>query len=95
MVNLFAWRTPDPKELAAGTAVGFDNDRRIESARDRAGIIVCAWGGSVPNACRPRVGRVISILKLGGILLCLGRTKTGDPRHPLYLKGSQPLERFA
>jgi len=30
----------------------------------------------------------------GARLACLGRTRNGAPRHPLYVRADQPLERF-
>jgi hypothetical protein len=46
-----------------------------------AAPVVAAWGASVP-----RISRVD--------LRCLGTTKSGHPRHPLYVKGDHPLVPF-
>ena len=44
--------------------------------------VVAAWGAA-PKAARPFVDLAINLL--GSPLLCLGTTKDGHPRHPLYL----------
>ena len=44
-VNLFAYRTPHPKELkATGCPIGPKNDRWITHWAKRAKILVAAWG---------------------------------------------------
>src|ERR1700731_2978902 len=45
VVNLFAWRATDPRELhTASDPVGPENDRVIEAAVNRCDIVICAWG---------------------------------------------------
>jgi hypothetical protein len=48
VVNLFAWRATDPREVLALTAkgdpIGPDNQDHIERAVQKAGMVVCAWG---------------------------------------------------
>ena len=31
---------------------------------------------------------------VGSVVECLGTTKDGSPRHPLYVRADQPLTRF-
>jgi hypothetical protein len=51
--------------------------------------VVCAWGS---NAKPERAARVASIMRdAGARLWCLGTTKDGLPRHPLYVRADQPL----
>ena len=52
VVNLFAYRSPKPKELAAAKQTGKDivgqeNDDTLRSATKDANLVVCAWGQSV------------------------------------------------
>lgn len=101
VANLFAYRSPNPEDVVAagGRAVGPDNDRHLlevlARAVDAAVPIVCAWGASLPG----HLGRALWVkrnaLGVGADLRCLGATKEGHPRHPLYVKGDQPLVRFA
>lgn len=52
--------------------------------------VVFAWGA---NARPDRVRHVYEIFKGGPLrrIVCLGKTKDGSPRHPLYVKGDTPL----
>lgn len=91
VVNLFALRATDPAALMlSDNPVGPDNDRHLREQIDahRIGIIVAAWG-SHQLAQRNR-GWLKSLLIERGAQ-CLGMTKDGSPRHPLYVKADQPL----
>lgn len=93
VVNLFAFRATDPAALSTATdPIGPDNDRHIVEAAVRGGVIVAAWGASVPAALRTRpaqVGRLLRETRLR--LWCLGMTSGGAPRHPLYVRGDAAL----
>ncbi|MDH4555683.1 DUF1643 domain-containing protein [Pseudomonas sp. BN417] len=90
VANLYALRATDPAELwKHPDPVGPDNDWRLKSIAREYTDIVCAWGA---NARSDRVTAVTSILTAaGGRLWCLGTTKDGHPRHPLYVRSDQPL----
>ncbi len=82
VVNLFALRTHDPAELVThADPVGPDNDDHIEQAVDRAQTVIAAWGACAHAADRAHhvPSRIVSSL------LCLGVTRAGFPRHPLYV----------
>lgn len=87
--NLFALRATDPKQLRRlplEEAVGHDNDRWLRRLCTRAALIVCAWGAHSTAPYRmPWVEPILAERK-GGVV-CLGTTKAGQPRHPLYVKG--------
>ena len=90
--NLYGLRATDPKELLTHPdPVGPDNHRELEGAAHDA-VTVCAWGDNAPPAVAEQV--VAALRDLGAQLWCLGRTKRGNPRHPLRLPASTPLERF-
>ena len=77
VVNLFAYRATDPRELrAANDAVGPENRRHIHRAIARAHLVVLAWGAH---------GSGSGLLSLPRAR-CLGLTRAGRPRHPLYLR---------
>lgn len=89
VVNLYAFRSTDPKGLWAEGVdpVGPENDRHIEvvalEAAWRGAPIVAAWGGSA----RPdRVRQVLNIPNMDRLTV-LSLIKSGEPGHPLYLKG--------
>lgn len=91
VVNLFARRATDPRVLTGSfDDIGPENDRAIAEEAEKASLIVCAWGA---NKTFGRVARVLEILGPGP-KWCLGTTKSGAPRHPLYVKADQPLEVF-
>lgn len=91
VVNLYVWRATNPDELRnAPDPVGPHNMEFLASiGRAAAGCetpIVCAWGVA-PNA-EP----VINLLRdKGAKLVCLGKTKNGSPRHPLYVRADAPM----
>ncbi len=90
VVNVFALRATDPAELyQADDPVGPDNDDAILSAVQSHELIVAAWGTEAIRRDRRRVERVRNIL--GPRVRCLGKTKAGHPRHPLYVPYAQPL----
>jgi hypothetical protein len=82
MCNLFAFRATDPQVMKAeDEPIGSENDRWLIVNGSAAGIVVAAWG--VHGAHLNRGNTVRSLL--GWKLQCLGVTKDGFPRHPLYL----------
>jgi len=91
VVNLFAWRTHEPRRLLdARDPVGPGNDGAVRAAARRAGLVVCAWGAAhqaVWPAARDRVEAIACRLD-GAETVCLGRTRDGHPRHPLYLRAT-------
>lgn len=67
------------------------NDVWLERLARRAGVMVAAWGAHpMPQMLEPRPGHVQHML--GPALQCLGTTKAGHPRHPLYLKADTRLQ---
>jgi hypothetical protein len=90
IVNLFAFRSAYPEDLrAAVDPVGPDNIRHVTeqwTAHAAIGKIVVAWGAQ-PIVLRSELRRQMS--GLGA--LCLGTTKSGEPRHPLMTRADQPL----
>jgi hypothetical protein len=92
VVNLFALRATDPRALtSAKDPVGPANDAKIVQARNRADIIVAAWGASMPRTTAYRRDRRVKDLLWEHTIHALGFTKTGQPRHPLYVRADAPL----
>ncbi|WP_183695172.1 DUF1643 domain-containing protein [Rhizobium leguminosarum] len=93
--NLFAYRSTNPALMKnVHDPVGEDNDRWIAAAlhecKERNGIAVVGWGAY--GLCRGRDRQIyLQATSLGVSLLCLGTTKDGHPRHPLYVAKSQDL----
>ena len=88
VVNLFGLRASDPRTLrAARDPVGPRNDTHLRRAVRRARLVVAAWGAD--RAARSRE-RALSG-RLSPRARCLGTTRSGAPRHPLYLRGDVGL----
>jgi len=90
VVNLFALRATNPKELLRHEdPIGPLNDRKIAQMiayHSLMGIIIAAWGAH-PLA----KDRAKPLNCLTGKLLCLGKNKNGSPKHPLYVKKDAKL----
>ena len=94
ILNLFALRSTDPDGLlAVGDPNGPRNGHIIAhmtaDAERRGWPVVAAWG-AWPHVSRSHAyGPLASGTRR---LLCLGTTKDGSPRHPLYVPDAQGLE---
>jgi len=86
MTNLFAYRSTDPRYLRqCAMPIGLDNDAWIDQVAGMASLVLAAWGtgGGYLNRDRDVLRR------MGWPLVCLGVTKDGYPRHPLYVRRDQ------
>ena len=95
VVNLYAWRATKPDDLAgAAFPVGVRTDAIAEAAVTRCDVGICAWGAH-PLGGGGR-GRLMRDLIRGRrpAAYCLGLTRDGSPKHPLYIKTGTPLVVF-
>lgn len=84
IVNLFAWRSTDPKVLATlPDPVGPENDLFIRQAAQRAGQVVCGWGKN--GALKQRGKFVLGLLHGVCEPYALRMNADGTPEHPLYI----------
>ncbi len=82
--NLFAGRTPDPKEMKKMTdPVGPENDAHLVRLAEEADLLIFGWG--IHGSFMGRDRQVTGMLQKYNPM-CLGTTKNGSPKHPLYLK---------
>lgn len=88
VVNLFGYRTPYPTELKqADDPVGEENDRYLLQAVEEADRVVLAWGNWGSLAGRDRT--ILTLLAPHqSKLTYLQLNRSGQPRHPLYIKRS-------
>lgn len=98
VVNLFALRSPNPQDLrdcmeAGMDPIGRENDRMIDFAAGRAARVIAAWGAH--TMAEDRCWDVNNLPGMSPIVECLGRTKNGNPRHPLYVKSDTKLEVYS
>lgn len=93
VLNLFAVRTAFPKEMMeASDPVGpenYDEFERMLTSEDP--LIVCAWGvhGAYMDQDLTVLGWIEHLNPK-----CLGLSKDGHPRHPLYLPKKVNLQEF-
>lgn len=86
--NLYARRATDPDQLLDSTLdhVGPAYWDYVEDVLREVSAVVCAWGANIMATDRARVvAATITRMYPELPLLCLGTTKHGAPRHPLYL----------
>lgn len=97
MTNLFAFRATDPKVMfAADDPIGPENDQHLLATAAQCSQIVAAWGaGQLTGAFLLRAGRVRALLEpFRDKIVCVGTTRDGFPKHPLYVRGDTPSEPF-
>ena len=83
MTNLFAFRATDPRIMQAeADPIGPDTDAWLCDTASQASLVVAAWG--VHGVHRGRDRAVLRLLE-GYPLMCLGLTRDGNPRHPLFM----------
>lgn len=90
VVNLFPYRATDPQEIPSnnypkGTEfeVKVLDNEILSSAK-----VICAWGSA---RIAKRRAKWFSHRYSYRELFCLGKTKDGSPRHPLYLPGDAAI----
>src|SRR6266545_1365167 len=80
VLNLYAYCSTDPRALRRiDDPVGPDNDRAIAEGCAKADLLIAAWGA---HRVDKRAAYVLELIGKG--THCLGLTKAGAPRHPLY-----------
>jgi len=88
VINLCALRSTNPLGLrSAKDPIGPENDCHIQFALLAAGAndwpVIAAWG---MHGSPSRVSAVASLANAVGVgMQCLGVTRSGQPRHPLYV----------
>ncbi len=92
VTNIFGLRSTDPHALLLEPdPVGIDNDEHILRVARGADLVIAAWGVWGKIGARGR-SLATHLTHAGVSLFCLGITKEGYPRHPLYLRAdAQPL----
>ncbi len=91
VVNLFAFRATKPDDLFAADAdiVGERCSETIRRRSAAAEVTLAAWGAH-PQA-QKRAEEVVPLLTNPQ---CVGKTRTGAPKHPLYIPASQAFEPY-
>lgn len=96
--NVWPLRSTDVRFLATAPRwldIGNENRRQILRMAAEADILVPCWGdrAKVPRVMHNEIDELLSLLLgTGKPVLHLGLTKGGDPKHPLMLGYSTPLQ---
>ena len=98
IVNVCALRAGNPRSLLAySDPIGPDNLAVINNVLANTSVgppVVVGWGNALPARFEEEAQRVAQLLQRKGAVKCLGRTKSGAPRHPLMLPYSTPLQPY-
>jgi hypothetical protein len=95
IVNLYSLRATDPRELwTHSDPIGPLSDHFLfTQATARYESVIAAWGThGARNGRGEQVARELT--RAGVALHCLGTTKDGHPKHPLYVPGDTPIVPF-
>lgn len=102
VVNLYAYRTAHPTELRGRpyeAVVGPENNDLFEAAITQGSTVLLGWGAADWQSIdgdRTRRNDVIKFVSHAeAIPVCLGLTASGEPRHPLYVRGDVPFQPYA
>ncbi|MDD5301464.1 MAG: DUF1643 domain-containing protein [Elusimicrobia bacterium] len=94
VVNLYAWISTDPRGLRdAQDPIGPDNERHLLRVA-ACPVVLLAWGA---HADPDRAAAVVALLRAQPRpprLVHLGLTNEGQPKHPLRIRYTQPLEDY-
>ena len=95
--HLFAFRSTDPRYLlAAKNPIGDENNTHLNEMAKRADIVVCAWGNSgTVDKMLLKYPNYKPFFEFNKVIYHLQLTKTGTPRHPLYLKKETKPTQYA
>ena len=95
MANLFAVRCRYPQILSTHqNPVGPENDRFLLPTIEQAHTVVAMWGNHGLRSYGLSARRDQDILALRDDWQCVGITKRGAPRHPLYIASTSTLMNF-
>lgn len=95
IVNLFAFRSTDPKALKAQPegfdVIGPDNNRVIMEQAKHASKIVCAWGNHGSYLVRSTAVKGLIAGSTPETPTYFKVTNSNEPAHPLYQRDDAPL----
>ncbi len=88
VVNLYAYRATDPIALKSVLdPIGPDHSNHFVKALKRGSLTIAAWG-ACSHASTVHVDQLLARYQVK----CLGKTRNGSPKHPLYVRANAPLE---
>lgn len=95
MMNLFAFVSPHPHVLETTKDALGDNDEWLEKINLKCESICFCWGAFGDPKDRQYIRiRAQQVADRYPAAFCLGKTKTGQPAHPLYLHSTTKMIPF-
>lgn len=93
MANLFAYRATSPCDMkSAEQPVGELNEYWLEQSISSCKVVIVCWGGNGSHLNRHiEVNELLKKHANNTPILCFGKTKAGQPKHPLYLASNTEL----
>ena len=93
MANLFAYRATSPCDMkSAEQPVGELNEYWLEQSISSCKVVIVCWGGNDSHLNRHiEVNELLKKHANNTPILCFGKTKAGQPKHPLYLASNTEL----
>ncbi len=95
LVNIFAYRSRDwrnLRDLSLEEATGPENRFYLENALHSGSEIIVGWGENC--TIHHRDYQELSDWFRGYNSNCLGTTREGHPRHPLFVRSDTPIQPF-
>lgn len=97
--NCIPYRTANVHRIGrTSDAAWIENRKHCSSIIREAAVVIPCWGDvskKLPEHLRCHPEHLEWLIRQSGAqALCLGKTKAGDPRHPLMLGYNTPFERF-
>lgn len=89
MCNLFSYVSTDPDKIITSEAERDLNDYHLKNVASMTNKIIFAWG-----AFKQHKARMEEVIKMFPDAYCLGKSKDGFPKHPLYLKSNLKPTKF-
>lgn len=90
MLNAFAYRATDPKEMKKqANPLGDFNRQYLNLICAQAALVVAAWGNHVSD-----LDQMATLQAIGRKVHCFDKTKAGRPKHPLYCRSDTVLKVF-
>lgn len=97
MLNLFAFRATDPKQLALTTDPVGDREHFWNGFAQvkRGEIVICSWGAKEVQGYLSWPAKVMHVLaERGAMTRAIQLNRNGSPKHPLYAAYSRQLVHF-
>lgn len=94
--NVFSFRATDPAamdDVPLSELQGPEHIRQLYRMARSSAITVAAWGAH-ERVKSVSLRTLSESFKSPGGIWCLGTTKSGAPRHPLYVKGDTQLQEW-